>query len=104
MSWNESSIGDEGGREAEEKTGKWTIPGGRIPSQGGEDHSLEGEYYHREGEGVEVNQGGIVPQTTPRAGGGKTGPGTWEVEERRSCVGPAGTLSLCRGVLTTEDK
>ena len=34
MSWNESSIGDEGGREAEEKTGKWTIP--------------VGKYYHRE--------------------------------------------------------
>ena len=30
MSWNESSIGDEGGREAEEKTGKWTIPGRRL--------------------------------------------------------------------------
>ena len=95
MSWNESSIGDEGGREAEEKTGKWTIP--------------VGKYYHREEKtipdreniitGVEVCQGGIVPQTTPRAGGGKTGPGTWEVEERRSCVGPAGTLSLW-GVLT----
>ena len=95
MSWNESSIGDEGGREAEEKTGKWTIPGRRLPSQGWRVPSKGGEYYHREGEGVEVCKGGIVPQTAPRAGGGNTGPGTWEVEERRSCVSrPAGTLSL----------
>ena len=78
-------------------------PSGKILSQGGEDHSREGEYYHREREGVAVCKGGIVPGTTPRAGGGKTGPGTWEVEERRSCVGPAGTLSLW-GLLTTEDK
>ena len=76
--------------EVDHPGGENTITGRRRPSHGG-------EYYHREGEGVEVCQGGIVPQTTPRAGGGKTGPGTWEVEERRSCVGPAGTLSLCLG-------
>ena len=37
MSWNESSIGDEGGREAEEKTGKWTIPGGENTITGRKD-------------------------------------------------------------------
>ena len=70
--------------------------GGGVPSKGG-------EYYHREGEGVEVCQGGIVPQTTPRAGGGKTGPGTWEVEERR-LVWDQPAPCLCGGLLTTKDK
>ena len=66
------------GMESTITGGGGTIQGGRILSQG-----------------EEVGQGGIVPQTTPRAGGGKTGPGTWEVEERRSCVSrPAGTLSV----------
>ena len=88
---------------------------GSGPSRGGDYHHRDGEYHHRGGrggtiqggrilsQGEEVGQGGIVPQTTPRAGGGKTGPGTWEVEERR-LVWDQPAPCLCGGLLTTKDK